>query len=157
MNKTEQEIISKSTEVVDNFFRLLGIKANLVVDYDSNNQAITVEVNELEEAGLLIGNRGRTINSLQIILSQIINQGLADWHRVLLNIAGWREKEERRLQELAIQTAERVRETGEAQSLYNLNSSERRHVHMALSNEKDIETKSEGEGEERSLTILLKQ
>lgn len=86
----------------------------------------------------------------------MINQGDEDWDRVLLDIADWREKEERRLQELAIQTAERARETGESQSLFNLNSAERRIVHMTLSEEDGIETKSEGEGKERYLLILPK-
>lgn len=149
------EKIENSKKLVNQLVELLGIDADVNVEADEDNDAIRIDI-DTDEAGLLIGNRGRTINSLQIIIAQMINQGDEDWDRVLLDIADWREKEERRLQELAIQTAERARETGESQSLFNLNSAERRIVHMTLSEEDGIETKSEGEGKERYLLILPK-
>ncbi len=148
--------IDLTKRTVEQFLNLLGVAASIEVSHDEDNEAIVIKIANVEESGLLIGNRGRTVNSLQMILSQIINQKDDEWERVLVDIAGWREKEERRLQELAIQTAERVRETGEAQSLFNLNSAERRQIHLSLSKEKDIETRSEGEGKERYLLILLK-
>ena len=152
-----QEKIDKAKELTEKLLELLEIEAEVSVEHSEENESISVDIDTPEEAGLLIGNRGRTINSLQMLMSQMVNQGTEDWDRVLINVADWREKEERRLQELAIQTAERARETGESQSLFNLNSAERRLVHMALSNEEDIETKSEGEGKERYLLILPKE
>lgn len=151
----DQQKLQKTRETLQQLLDLLGIEAEYTVEHDQDNEAIQIDI-DTEEAGLLIGNRGRTINSMQMILSQMINQEDQDWDRVLLDIAGWRKKEERRLQELAIQTAERARETGESQSLFNLNSAERRIVHMTLAEENGIETKSEGEGKERYLLILPK-
>ena len=75
---------------------------------------------------------------------------------MVVNIADFREKEETRMIELANQTASRLRETGEAQSLYNLTPAQRRVIHMTLSNQKDIQTESTGEGSERCLVVKKK-
>ena len=74
-----------------------------------------------------------------------------------MNVADWREKEQGRLQNLAEITAERVKETGESQSLYNLTSAQRRIVHLELSKNKNVETESLGEGKDRYLIVNLKK
>ena len=84
-------------------------------------------------------------------------QKLEGWVRVLVNVGDWRQKQEEQLTALATSAAERARETKEAQLLYNLNPSQRRVVHMALGNEKDLTTESQGEGKDRHLVVSLKK
>jgi spoIIIJ-associated protein len=79
------------------------------------------------------------------------------WIRIILNIADWREKEESRLQAMAEQVADRARSTEEDQTLYNLSPNQRRIIHMYLSDEKDLETESTGEGKNRYLIVRVKK
>jgi spoIIIJ-associated protein len=74
----------------------------------------------------------------------------------VVNVGDYMQKQEEQLRDLAAATAERARETGDPQLLYNLNPSQRRIIHMALS-EEDVETVSEGEGRDRHLVVSLKK
>lgn len=158
MTKTAKKE-KKQIEIVEDFleelFKLIGIKVVLETSEDVENESIVAKI-ESEEAGLLIGNRGATLNSIQVLTSLAVRKSLGDWKRVVIDISGWREKEQERLESLAFQAAERAKSTGESQHLYNLSSFQRRLVHIALSEDKEIETESEGEGQERYLVIRKK-
>jgi spoIIIJ-associated protein len=144
-------------DLAEELFSLMGTKAKPDVFEDKKNDAIVVDVQNEEEAGLLIGNRGETLLSVQSILGMMFRQETGEWQRIIVNVSNWREKQENRLRELAAQTAERARALGEPQPLYNLTGSQRRIVHLALADDKDIETESFGEGEERYLVIRPKK
>jgi len=115
-----------------------------------------VNIDAPDEAGLLIGNRGRTMLDFQAIVGMIVKRKTGDWYRIIVNIGDWREKENVKLEELAKQAADRAKETGEPQLLYNLTPSQRRTIHVYLSQFNDVETKSEGEGEGRYLIVTAR-
>lgn len=148
------EIVKKLAEKL---LELMGSKAEVEVGLDKENEAVLVEIKTEEEAGLLIGNRGDTLSSIQTILGMMYRTRTNEWQRILVNVADWREKQETRLQNLAEQTAERTLASSEEQTLYNLNASQRRIVHMALSEVKGVETESAGEGKERHLVVRPKK
>jgi spoIIIJ-associated protein len=144
-------------EIASEFFSLLGTKSRPVVSEDKENEAILVNIQTEDEAGLLIGNRGDTLDSIQSVLGMIYRQRSGEWKRVLVNVADWREKQEDRFSRLAIQAAERAKASGEAQTLYNLSPSQRRMVHLALVGDKEVVTESQGEGKERYLIVRPKK
>lgn len=152
-NKNKKEVTKR---LVEELLNNLSIKANIKVEEDKENDVLKVKIDSKEETGLLIGKRGETLFSLQHILSSLIKQELGEWVRIVVNVGDWREKQEDYLVGLAKQTAERVVESGLSQQLYNLNSSQRRVVHLTLSSYKDIETESLGEGEDRYMVIRKK-
>jgi spoIIIJ-associated protein len=140
-------------EALTKIFEMCGVASNFEVKEDKVNENLEVNIDSGEEAGLLIGKRGDTVFSIQQILALIVKQQTNEWKRIIVNVGDWREKQEEYLKSLALQAVERVKETGEAEKLYNLNASQRRVVHMVLSEEKDIVTESEGEGVERCLVV----
>ena len=149
--------VSSIQELTDKLLELMGTKAKAVVSEDKENEAIRVDIEADAETGLLIGRHGETLDALQVILGMMLFQESKEWARVIVNVGDWREKQEDQLKSLAIQAAERARETGEPQTLFNLNASQRRIIHMVLTDEKDIETESSGEGKERFLVIKHKK
>ena len=112
-----------------------------------------VDIDAKEETGLLIGRRGETLNSIQTILGIMARQKTGEWARIIVNVGDWREKQESHLKELADQAALRAKETGQPQPIYNLSASQRRVIHLALAEDPEVETISEGEGEERYLIV----
>lgn len=154
MTKIKKDNNAKDFELSEKLLSLMGVNAKL--ELNTKEDGLMVNIDAGEESGLLIGNRGRTLQSLQHILSMMINKDKKAWRRITVDIASWREKEEERLAELAKQTAERVRTSGTPQNLYNLSSEQRRIVHMTLSEEKDILTESQGEGKDRCLVVTSK-
>lgn len=139
--------------LVKEMFSLMGIKATAEVSWSDENEAFIVDVEAGDETGLLIGRKGETLSSIQTLLGIMLKQKTGEWVRVLVNVGDYREKEEDYLRDLAETTAQRAKETGESQSLYNLKPSQRRIIHMFLSEDKELKTESVGEGSERYLVV----
>ncbi|MGA2910450.1 MAG: R3H domain-containing nucleic acid-binding protein [Candidatus Microgenomates bacterium] len=144
-------------ELVDELLSLTTSRAKAEVSYDKENEAYVVDIEAGDETGLLIGKKGETLSSIQTVLGILFKQKTNEWNRVVVNVGDYREKEEDYLNSLAVSTAQRAKETGEPQSLYNLKPWQRRVIHLALSEDKDLTTESVGEGEDRYLVVKLKK
>ena len=152
-SKSKIEIVES---VAKELLELMGATVKPEVFEDEQNDAIVVSLKTEDEAGLLIGRHGQTIESLQAAIGMLAKEKLGEWTRVVVNVGDWREKQEEYLKSLAVSAAERAKTTGEEQPLYNLTPSQRRVIHMALSEDPEIATESLGEGEERYLVVKKK-
>lgn len=152
--KKNAKVLQRLTEEL---LSLMTTKATVEVSFDEENQVFNVNIDAGDETGLLIGKKGETLTSIQTILGFLLKKETGEWGRVVVNVGDYRQKEEDYLKNLAASTAQRVKETGEPQSLYNLKPWQRRVVHLALSEDSDIVTESQGEGEERYLIVKLKK
>ena len=152
--ETNTEVAQKLSEEL---LILMGVDAKIDVSEDKENQALVINISSDNETGLLIGRHGQTLLSFQAAIGMMLKQKLGEWIRVIVNVGDWRQKEEEHLKDLAESTAERVRTTGEPQPIYNLTPSQRRIVHLTLSEDPELSTESEGEGEERYLVVKKKE
>jgi len=143
-------------ELTDEMLSLMSVSAKAEVSFDEKEDAFTVNIEAGDATGLLIGKKGDTLTSLQVILGMMLKQKTGEWKRVVVNVGDYREKEEDYLKGLADSAAARAKETGEPQSLYNLKPWQRRIIHMFLSEKEGIATESVGEGEERYLVVKAK-
>ena len=143
-------------ELVAELLKLMGATSKADVSYDQENEALVVTIEGGDETGLLIGRKGETLGSIQTILGVLLKQKTGEWQRVVVNVGDYREKEEDYLRNLGLTAASRAKETGEPQSLYNLNPGQRRIIHMVLAEDTGIETESVGEGNERYLVVKTK-
>ena len=110
-----------------------------------------------EEMGLLIGKRGQTLDSLQYLVSLVVNKESEDYLRVKLDTENYRERRKETLETLAKNIAYKVKRTRRPVSLEPMNPYERRIIHSALQNDKYVFTKSEGEDPFRHVVIALKK
>jgi spoIIIJ-associated protein len=132
----------------------MTVVGQVTVDVDESG-AFRVHI-ETEETGLLIGFHGRTLESLQIILSMLVAKKLEKWERVYVNVGDYREKREEALMYMAQRAADRTIETGRPVELPHLSASERRVIHLTLSGDERVMTESTGEGRDRTLIISPK-
>ncbi len=95
---------------------------------------------------VLTGQDGKTLDSLQYILRKIIARKIPDRLRLSLDIGDFRERRQVELAEKALELAKMVKEDGKTQVMAALNPSERRVVHMTLQEDKEIRSRSVGEG-----------
>lgn len=134
----------------------MGITAEVEVLYDEENEA--VEINLIgEDMGILIGKRGQTLDSLQYLVSLVVNKGSDRYLKVKLDTENYRERRKETLENLAKNIAFRVRKTQKPVSLEPMNPYERRIIHSALQNDKYCETHSEGEDPNRKVIVSLKK
>lgn len=154
--KVPKDKVALVREITEQLLGLMGTKAVPTVTEDKENQAVFVDIQTDEEAGLLIGNRGENLVSLQTIIGMVFRKKFGEWQRIIVNVSDWRKKQEERLRELALQTAQRAKDTSEPQALYNLTPAQRRIIHLVLAGDEEVETESLGEGIERYLVVRLK-
>lgn len=149
--------LKKIEESAVKLLSLMGSQAKVDVSSDEGNQAVLIDLDTDEETGLLIGRQGETLTAIQTILGMIARRDFGEWVRITVNVGDYQEKQESRLKDLALQTAQRAKETGEPQYLYNLTANQRRIIHLTLSEDKELETESQGEGKDRYLIIRVKK
>jgi len=109
---------------------------------------------KVDDPGSLIGFHGKNLSSLQLILGLILFRQTGEWQRVVVDVNDYRQEQADRLTNIALNAAERVRNSKQPASLSPMTPYERRIIHMALAEFDDIETKSEGEGSQRHVVIL---
>jgi len=158
--KVKVSIVNGPKEKVSNFLDLLLKKMNITCDYEIefDNDTLNIVVNNIEgkDKGILIGKRGNNLDSLQYIVSLIVNKGRNNYVRTIVDIDGYRDKREKTLERLAFKKADKCRYYKKKIKLEPMNPYERRIIHSALQSEKDIITYSEGEDPYRRVVIDLK-
>jgi len=131
-------------EFIEGLIRRIGISAHVQISFREDNK-IGIDIDS-QDSGILIGKRGQTLEALQTIANVAAGR-IQDGHpRIIVDSQNYRSRRERNLVRLAYQTAEEVRRTRDSKLLEAMNPFERRLIHTALSEERDVETSSEGEG-----------
>lgn len=111
---------------------------------------------------ILIGHRGETLNALQLIVNLAAHQGSEEdtetaHRRITVDVGGYRHRREETLTRLARRLAMKAIRTRHKVSLEPMNSYERRIIHSALSDMRDVTTQSQGEDPNRFVVIYPKQ
>ena len=125
-------------------------------DYQKDTGILTVNM-EGEDMGVLIGKRGQTLDSLQYLVSLVVNKGIDGYIHVKADTENYRERRKKTLENLAKNVAFKVKRTRQPVALEPMNPYERRIIHSALQNEKFITTYSEGEEPYRKVIVALKK
>ncbi len=157
-----QEIETPSSEDVDitvdvlqHILQYMNIRAVVQV---RSTDPLTLNIQGINEnLGLLIGRRGETLSALQLLVSLIVGHRTKHRMRIVIDAENYRERREENLRSLALRVAQQVRNYRRSIALEAMPPHERRIVHIALSDSKDISTESIGEGDARRVVISLKR
>jgi spoIIIJ-associated protein len=110
------------------------------------------------DMGIMIGYRGETLDSLQYLLSLLINKGKVEkYKRVVLDTENYRARREDTLRRLALKVASKVKTSGKYLKLEPMNPYERRIIHASLQGDPSIDTYSEGDEPFRRVVVDLKK
>jgi spoIIIJ-associated protein len=143
----EAEVSPESLEIVKTellqLVELMGFPSTLEVETAGLSVACTLR-GEFEEN--LTGVDGKVLDSLQYILRKIISRKVPERLRISINIGEFRERRLDELKVRAVELATQVKEDGKTQVLPALNPSERRVIHMILQEDKEIRSRSVGDG-----------
>ena len=150
-----REDVEITVDVLQQILRNMNIHATIQV---RAADPLTVNIQGIHEnLGLLIGRRGETLAALQLLVSLIVRHRTKHRLHIIVDAENYRMRREENLRSLAQRVAQQVRNYRRSIALEAMPPHERRIVHIALSESKDISTESIGEGDERRVVISLKR
>ncbi|PJF27347.1 MAG: single-stranded DNA-binding protein [Phototrophicales bacterium] len=149
-----------SKEVLSELLRLMGIEHHITIkraqaNREGENPPYLLDITG-PDMSLLIGRRGETLSSLQYVTRLIASRKLQRRANIIVDAGAYKSKRSERLQQLATRMADQAVETKRIVTLEPMPANERRIIHMTLRNRPDVETRSQGEGDARKVTIIPK-
>ncbi len=139
----DEEMLAAVKADIEQILVLMGYPSEVRVSFSENTVRCHIS-GEHEEA--IIGQDGRTLDSLQYLLRKMMSQRLPDRTMLTMDVGNFRERRMQELRERALELAEQVKEHGKTQAIPALNPSERRVVHMVLQEDREVRSRSVGEG-----------
>ena len=154
--KTKSSIADIAKDFLKDVFAAMNMVVAVDVKYDEDNKNLDVDLSG-DEMGVLIGKRGQTLDSIQYLLSLVVNKESEEYIRVKVDTEDYRKRRKETLENLAKNIAYKVKRTKRPVSLEPMNPYERRIIHSALQNDKYVTTHSEGEEPFRRVVVTLKK
>lgn len=147
-----------AAQMLDHLLELMGITADVSIrdaetPGDGLGMAKAVLDVEGDDLGILIGRRGETLASLQYLLNLMATRQLGQHMSFTVDIEGYRRRREKQLNTLAFRMADQVKRTRRPVTLEPMPPNERRIIHLALAEDRQVETSSLGEGDARKVSI----
>jgi spoIIIJ-associated protein len=147
--------IEEARNFIANILKCMKIEAK--IDLKEENDTIIINLSG-EKMGMIIGYRGETLDSIQYLVSLVVNKVHELPHKkVILDTENYRSKREETLRGVAIKTANKVKKTRKVFKLEPMNPYERRIIHSALQGDAFVNTYSEGDEPFRRVVVELKK
>lgn len=154
--KKKETLEDKASDFLSEVFNAMDLNVRLEISFDEGDRELSIVMSG-DDMGILIGKRGQTLDSLQYLVSLVVNKESEEYIRVKLDTENYRERRKETLETLSKNIAYKVKRTKRSVSLEPMNPYERRIIHSALQNDKFVVTRSEGEEPFRHVVISLKR
>lgn len=154
--RIKSSIEDKAKDFLKEVFAAMDLTVVCDVKYDEVESTMDIELSG-DEMGILIGKRGQTLDSLQYLVSLVVNKDVDNYIRVKVDTENYRKRRKDTLENLAKNISYKVKRTKRPVSLEPMNPYERRIIHSALQNDRYVTTYSEGEEPFRHVVVVLKK
>ena len=154
--RVKSSVADTAKEFLNSVFEAMNMIVVSDVKYDEDERTMDIELSG-DEMGVLIGKRGQTLDSLQYLVSLVVNKDTEDYIRVKVDTENYRQRRKETLENLAKNISFKVKRTKRAVSLEPMNPYERRIIHSALQNDKYVTTHSEGNDPYRHVVVTIKR
>lgn len=151
--KIDKDSLKVIKGIVDELLKLLEVEVKPVIE--EKDGLINIQL-QTDNPGILIGYHGDTLASLQIMLSMMVYRKLGTWVKILVDVGDYRERRKETLDKMALSAAQKVKFSGQDYAFPPMSSGDRRIIHLALSENPDVTTESQGEGFERRVVVKSK-
>ena len=148
--------VKKANDFLKDVFGAMNMEVNVDTKFNAEDNILDVELSGAE-MGVLIGKRGQTLDSLQYLISLVVNKESSDYIHVKVDTENYRERRKATLENLAKNISYKVRKTRQSVALEPMNPYERRIIHSALQNDRYVTTHSEGDEPFRRVVVTLKK
>ena len=154
--RIKSSVEDSAKDFLKDIFAAMDMTVVVDVKYDENDNSMNVDLSG-DDMGVLIGKRGQTLDSLQYLVSLVVNKNVEEYVRVKVDTENYRQRRKDTLENLAKNISFKVKRSGKTVTLEPMNPYERRIIHSALQNDRYVVTRSEGEEPYRHVVISLKR
>ena len=154
--RKKSNLIDDTLDFLDKMFAAMNMEVKSTIDYNEESRTMNIDFSG-EEMGILIGKRGQTLDSLQYLVSLVVNKESDSYIKVKVDTEDYRERRKATLENLAKNLSYKVKRTRRPVTLEPMYPYERRIFHSALQNDRYVETHSEGDEPYRKVVITLKK
>ena len=151
-----EEVKQRAETFLADVFQAMNLDAKVSSSYDRETGMLTIDMKG-ENMGVLIGKRGQTLDSLQYLVSLVVNKGIEGYIHVKADTENYRERRKKTLENLAKNIAVKVKRNRSSVALEPMNPYERRIIHSALQGDRYVTTYSEGEEPYRKVIVTMKE
>lgn len=154
--RVKSSVEDTAKDFLNEVFRAMDLTVVVDVKYNEAESSMEVDLSG-DEMGVLIGKRGQTLDSLQYLVSLVVNKNVENYIRVKVDTENYRQRRKETLENLAKNISYKVKRTKRPVSLEPMNPYERRIIHSALQNDKYVTTHSEGDEPFRHVVVVLRK
>lgn len=154
--RVKSSVEDTAKDFLNDVFRAMDLTVVVDVKYNEDESSMEIDLSG-DEMGVLIGKRGQTLDSLQYLVSLVVNKNVENYIRVKVDTENYRQRRKETLENLAKNISYKVKRTKRPVSLEPMNPYERRIIHSALQNDKYVTTYSEGDEPFRHVVVVLKK
>lgn len=141
----------RAADFIDKLLDIIGISA--VSEVVSEDETVVIDVKTAKSARV-IGKRGDVLDAIQCMAGAYANIGRDEYKKVVVDCENYRAQREKTLAELAQKLAAKAVESGRKMILEPMTPYERRIIHSALMDNKDVKTVSEGREPMRYIVVI---
>jgi spoIIIJ-associated protein len=147
----EADLLPQAQGFLEQLLDLMGEKAKVEGRVDEEER-LNLKI-DAEDAGLLIGKQGQTLEAIQYLLTKMMAKKARRKVRVFIDIESYRARHQEALTQLALKSGEKAKKSGKPITLNPMNPHDRRIIHLALQGDRELKTMSRGEGLYKKVVI----
>lgn len=146
------EVADTAIEVLQTILKPFDIGDITIDEYDGDEGELILDITG-DDLAVLIGRHGRTLDSIQFLVSAIVRRKLGYRYPVVVDVEGYKSRQRQKIESIAKSAANRAVSQDRDVPMRPMTPYERRIVHITLRDDVRVETESEGVGSERHVVV----
>ena len=146
------EVADCGIEVLQSILSCYNLGDITIDEYEGDDRELILDVTG-KDLSILIGYHGRTLDALQTVVSIVVSKKLGYRYPIFVDVEGYKNRRRQKVEKMAHSLAQKAIRLEKPVSMRPASAYERRIVHVALKENSQVETHSEGEGRNRHLVI----
>ncbi len=139
----QNQLIEQAKAILKKLLLFFPIEKEFSLQAQESDGKIKIEINGIN-SGLVIGKQGKNLYALEYVLNRIFQNQTGSKIKIELDCDDYKKRQKARLEKLAYETAEEVRQTGASVALGPMSARERKIIHLALKDNPYVYTESQG-------------
>lgn len=145
-------IADTAIEAIQGILKYFNVGEVTIEEYEGDEGELILDITG-DDLAVLIGRHGRTLDSLQFLISSITSRIVGHRYPIVVDVEGYKARQRQKIEDIALNAADKAVDQDRSIKLRPMTPYERRIVHIALRGDDRVETMSEGEGRARRVVV----